>query len=208
MEYRQDLFLHPSDGTVTLYTRGLMSPPPVMTIRAYHPQEKIVASLEMGLGDDVDECMESRFDNGDLAGDCNDAVQTFFLAVNDRTLIPPSPPVAMKRRAFMRDMHRAPVARRQQVFTFTSEAGEMNHLKCMIFWAPTLLLLLLLVTGKVCGSDDDEEEDARDVSFDYSKLPDEDGIVYSSAPCEGFSMKNVVPSPSEQVYIGVPVQVV
>lgn len=205
-EYRQDLFLHPSDGTVTVYTRGLMSPPPVMTIRAYHPQEKIVASLGMGLGDDVDECMESRFDNGDLAGDCNDAVQMFFLAVNDRTLIPPSPPVAMERRAFMRDMHRAAVVHRQQLFT--SEADEMNHLKCMLFWAPTLLLLLLLVTGKVCGSDDDDEdeEDAQDVSFDYSKMP-QDGIEYVSPPCEGFSMKNVQPS-EPKVYIGVPVQVV
>ena len=180
-----------------------------MTLRGYRPQEKIVASLGMGMGDDVDQCMESRFNNGDLDGDCNDAVQMFFLAVNDCTLIPPSSPIAMKRRAFMRDMHRAPISHRQQVFTFTSEAGEMNHLKCMLFWAPTLLLLLLLVTGKVCGSDDDDEdeEDARDVSFDYSKLPDEDGIIHVSPPCEGFSMKNVQPS-SEQVYIGVPVQVV
>ena len=190
---------------------GTSPPPTAFMMRGYQPQEKIVASLGMGLGDDVDKCMESRFDNGDLDGDCNDAVQMFFLAVNDRTLIPPSSPIAMKRRAFMRDMHRAAMARRQQVFTFTSEAGETNHLKCMLFWAPTLLLLLLLVMGKVCGSDDDDdedEEDARDVSFDYSKLPDEDGIEYVSPPCEGFSMKNVQPSSEPKVYVGVPVQVV
>ena len=144
-EYRQDLFLHPSDGTVTLYTRGLMSPPPVMTIRGYYPQEKIVASLGMGLGDDVDQCMESRFDNGDLDGDCNDAVQMFFLAVNDRTLIPPSSPVAKKHASFMFSGPRPP-AYRQHVF-INSSADEM---KCMLFWAPTLLLLLLLlVMGKV-----------------------------------------------------------
>jgi len=206
-EYHQDLFLHPSDGTVTLYTRGLMSPPPVMTIRGYHPQQKIVASLGMGMGDDVDKCMESHFHNGDLAGDCNDAVQMFFLAVNDRTLIPPSSPVAMERRAFMFSGPRPP-AYRQHVF-INSNADEM---KCMIFWAPTFLLLLLLVMGKVRGSDDDneDEEDAQDVSFDYSKLPDEDGIEYVSAPCEGFSTKNVVQSsPSDpKVYVGVPVQVV
>jgi len=68
-EYSVDLFFHP-DGTVTLYTAS-MPPPP----------ENDVPVLGMG-SMDLDQCVYSRYQNGDLDLKCHEAVDLFMMALS------------------------------------------------------------------------------------------------------------------------------
>ncbi|KAL7482703.1 hypothetical protein ACHAW6_008369 [Cyclotella cf. meneghiniana] len=68
-EYSVDLFFHP-DGTVTLYTAS-MPPPP----------ENDVPVLGMG-SKDLDQCVYSRYENGDLDKKCHEAVDMFMKALS------------------------------------------------------------------------------------------------------------------------------
>lgn len=104
-EYRTDLFYHP-DGTVTVYTSGSSGmPSPFM--KPHHvipPRPQLMNHLQpsafpppasespLGMGSrHLDQCTKSRFDNGDLEGACHQAVQQFYLALDDRTMVPPAP---------------------------------------------------------------------------------------------------------------------
>ena len=215
-EYRTDLFYHPSDGTITLYTSSIpsafMMSPHLSSSRFMmeggNHQEPIVASLGMGLGDNVDECMESRFDNGDLEGECHEAVQMFKLAVNNRSLVPPSPrgtydllhdvlPPATK------GISTPPMSNRDGVVRDWSLKGtdapkKMNHAWCIFTYAAIFLCLMFLFE-RACGQsdaedDDDDDGEVGDVAegdeFDYLMLPDDANEV------EG----------KTRVFVGVPVQ--
>eukprot|EP00804_Cyclotella_cryptica_P020285 CCRYP_015899-RA/>CCRYP_015899-RA protein AED:0.07 eAED:0.07 QI:251/1/1/1/0.5/0.33/3/126/470 len=68
-EYSVDMFFHP-DGTVSLYTTSMPSPP-----------EDYVPVLGSG-SKDVDQCVYSRYENGDLEKDCHEAVDLFMTALS------------------------------------------------------------------------------------------------------------------------------
>ena len=200
-EYRTDLFYTPSDGTITLYTSSIPSafmmsphhylPSSRFMMEGGNHQKPFVASLGMGLGDNVDECMESRFDNGDLEGECHEAVQMFKLAVNNRSLVPPSHRGTYD---FLHKEHRDGV-----VFDLsrkgTDAPKKMNHSWCIFTYA-TIFLSLMFLIERTCGQSEDEDEEVGDVAegneFDYLMLPNDANEV------EG----------KTRVFVGVPVQVV
>lgn len=68
-EYSVDLFFHP-DGTVTLYSTAMPSPP-----------GNDVPVLGSG-SKEVDHCVYSRYENGDLENECDEAVDFFMMALS------------------------------------------------------------------------------------------------------------------------------
>ena len=182
-------------------------------------QEEIVAALGMRMGDHVDQCMESRFHNGDLVTNpkCHEAVEMFFQAVNDRSLIPPAPPVVA--RDVTQDKPRSHV---YVVNGTPVEPMEGMNWLCGVLTYAGIFLILVFVAEKLCccfnSSDEDEddyvmlsEDNAEDnVRVHFSEpcqgyaLVDE--IVRDSPPCKGYS--TAADSTSNQVFVGVPVQVV
>ena len=205
-EYRTDLVYHPG-GMVTVYTSAFPqphSPSSSSSSSSFHhptvrtlPSKSIVSPLGMG-STHVDECIQSRYENGDLAGACFVAVQRFFAAVNDRNLSPPS---------------------------HSSGGGggggddkpwyyEFLIFSClgMLVALPIELYLCLSRTGAYAALDDDEDNENHDeggeISFDYEMLPEERSTT-TTTDHEGRAHRNderreKVP----RVYLGVPVQVV
>ena len=202
-EYRTDLVYHPG-GMVTVYTSAFQqphSPSSSSSFSSFHhptvralPSNSIVSPLGMG-STHVDECIQSRYENGDLAGACFVAVQRFFAAVNDRNLSPPS---------------------------HSSGGGggggddkpwyyEFLIFSClgMLVALPIELYLCLSRTGAYAALDDDEDNENHDeggeISFDYEMLPEQrSSTTTTDHDHRNDERREKVP----RVYLGVPVQVV
>lgn len=217
-EYRTDLFYHPTDGTITLYTSSIpsafvMSPhlsSSRFMMEGGNHQEPIVASLGMGLGDNVDECMESRFDNGDLEGECHEAVQMFKLAVNNRSLVPPStrgtydllhdvlPPAT-------KGISTPPMSNRDGVVLDWSLKGtdapkKMNHAWCIFTYA-TIFLCLMFLFERACGQSDAEDDDDDDDNGEVGNVAEGDEFDYLMLPDDANEVEG-----KTRVFVGVPVQ--
>ena len=191
-EYRTDLVYHPG-GTVSVYTSSFQPHSSSFfphAIRAL-PLDSIVPPLGMG-STHVDECLKSRYENGDLSGSCFSAVDRFFAAVKDRNLSPPS---------HSSSSHGSGDEGEPWYYDFLKYAclGMMVAL-------PFELYLCLSRKGAyaVLDNHDDNHEEGGD-SFDYEMLPEErTNATNHECRAHQDEKKEKVP----RVYLGVPVQVV
>ncbi|KAL3757619.1 hypothetical protein ACHAWU_004721 [Discostella pseudostelligera] len=183
-EYRTDLVYHP-DGTISVYTSS------------FHPyHHSIVSPLGMG-STHVDECMKSRYENGDLVGSCFDAVSRFFAAVNDRNLSPPSHSSSSSSRSSSGGAGAG-----------DDEPWYYTYLKFACVWMMVALPFELYICCSRKGAyadDDANDNDEEGDSFDYEMLPEEENIAPDrDRRAQQEEERAKVP----RVYLGVPVQVV
>lgn len=189
-EYRTDLVYHPG-GTVSVYTSSFQPHPSSSSsfffphaIRAL-PPHSIVSPLGMG-STHVDECMKSRYENGELSGSCFSAVDRFFAAVKDRNLSPPS--------------HSSSHG--------TGDDGEpwyYDFLKYSCLWMIFGFFMEVCIRPCFFVEKDHDDNNVGDDSFDYEMLPEERTNA-TDHECRAHQEEKREKVPC--VYLGVPVQVV
>ncbi len=188
-EYRTDLVYHP-DGTISVYTSSFLPH------HSFSSSHSIISPLGMG-STHVDECMKSRYENGDLLGSCFDAVNRFFAAVNDRNVSPPS---------HSSSSHSS--SGDASAGAGDDEPWYYTYLKfvcvSMVVALPFELYMCCSRKG-VYASLDDNDNDEEGVSFDYEMLPEEPNNA-TDHDRRAHHEEETVKVP--RVYLGVPVQVV
>lgn len=199
-EYRTDLFFD-SDGTVTMYTTSGLFPssafmaPPSSSMGG----NRELYETPLGMGSShVDQCMKSRFDNGDLGEPCHEAVEQLFLAVDNRFLPPPS--------------KEAMPAIDEEIYVTVDEAAEQEyyvllpkshpHDGCSFIMYGAMFFAVVLVwdkyfSGSDEGGEDDDDDDNEETSDGYARLPEDDS-----------TNERPVVRGEPRVFMGVPVQVV
>jgi hypothetical protein len=187
-EYRTDLVYHP-DGTISVYTSSFQPH------HSFSSSHSIISPLGMG-STHVDECMKSRYENGDLVGSCFDAVSRFFAAVNDRNLSPPS-----------HSSSSSSSSSGGGAGAGDNEPWYYTYLKFVCVWMMVALPFELYICCSrkgAYGDDDANDNDEEGDSFDYEMLPEEENI----APDHDRRAQQEERAKVPRVYLGVPVQVV
>jgi hypothetical protein len=210
-EYRTDLFAHP-DGSVTLLrsssdpfaaatlvagmSGGGMAVPPRPPTRnnnvvmsppffATNNNNNGAPPTPLGMNSrHLDECLRSRYDNGDLENeDCHEAVEQLLLAVDHRAA--PIGDPRMQQRHAQTLMFELPERR----------AGkEPVRYPGGVFFVGIVAALVAMYLVSDQEEDDDDEEEEED--FDYAMLPEDDA--------QGVAARDG----GDRAFVGIPVQVV
>jgi len=192
-EYRTDLFAHP-DGTITILRSGSSSfssfdetlggAVPTLA-RPLFSRGAPPAPLGMN-SRNLDECLLSRYDNGDLENEnCRDAVGQLLLAVDHRAV-----PVDIRRQEQQMQSHAT------QTVMLDLSKGSQQVVQCHKMFVIASLIISLLAALYVVAAYEEVEDEEGD-EFDYEKLPDDDDAQEVPAKNAG-----------ERVFVGIPVQVV
>ena len=189
-EYRTDLFYHP-DGSVTVYTRSLS------------PNSSTITTPPLGTGSNrVDECLNSRYANGDLGGGCHDAVDAFTKA------IAPQMTAQSYTRAHGTAAANANIPQQQQQRTLDVDRSSQPFVygACgivfmnLVVYSIVFMILAVIVDRQFASEDEDEQvDDEGSAEFDYKMPPDSDGRVEILSHKEGATVS--------QVYVGVPIKI-
>jgi len=198
-EYRTDLFFD-SDGTITMYTTSevapssLFSPAPISLDRHLQSWE---VETPLGMGSThFDQCMRSRFDNGDLGGECHGAVKQLLLAVGDRSLMPPSSAEEEYRRTAQEvnaDFNAWLIAAPQGA----SDPRTVHALPTLMYSSIFLICVFLMDRFMFSNDEEDDEEEEDEVGDGYTRMSEDDNTDGHPATREG-----------TRVFVGIPVQVV
>lgn len=189
-EYRTDLFYHP-DGSVTVYTRSLS------------PNSSTTTAPPLGTGSNrVDECLNSRYANGDLGGGCHDAVGAFTKA------IAPQMTAQSYTRAHGTAAANANIPQQQRTLDVDRSSEPFVYGACGIvfmnlvvyeFYSIVCMILAVIVDRQFASEDDDEQDDEGATEFEYKILPESDGKVEIPPNTEGATVP--------RVYVGVPIKI-
>jgi hypothetical protein len=187
-EYRTDLFYHP-DGSVTVYTRSLS------------PNSSTITTPPLGTGSNrVDECLNSRYANGDLGGGCHDAVDAFTKA------IAPQMTAQSYTRAHGTAAANANIPQQQRTLDVDRSSQPFVYGACgivfmnLVVYSIVFMILAVIVDRQFASEDEDEQvDDEGSAEFDYKMLPNSDGRVEILSHKEGATVS--------QVYVGVPIKI-
>ena len=185
-EYRTDLFYHP-DGSVTVYTRSLS------------PNSSTTTAPPLGTGSNrVDECLNSRYANGDLGGGCHDAVDAFTKA------IAPQMTAQSYTRAHGTAAANANIPQQQRTLDVDRSSEPFVYGACGIVFMNLVVysivfMILAVIVDRQFASEDDDEQDDDATEFEYKILPESDGKVEIPPNKEGATVP--------RVYVGVPIKI-
>eukprot|EP00578_Thalassiosira_sp_NH16_P012083 CAMPEP_0181114010 /NCGR_PEP_ID=MMETSP1071-20121207/20650_1 /TAXON_ID=35127 /ORGANISM="Thalassiosira sp., Strain NH16" /LENGTH=486 /DNA_ID=CAMNT_0023198081 /DNA_START=24 /DNA_END=1484 /DNA_ORIENTATION=+ len=191
-EYRSDLVWSPADGTVTMYTVRSAPPPAFLMmggggLMTASPPTPPRSPLGMG-SRHLDECVALRFEREQVGKSCSEAVNMFYLAVDDRNLaLPPwwSSGEEGTGASDAEEGGRGWAHAARQVLARGEVRGVNFHFMGLIM----LVLVAALLTDSYYNHAEEDVDEEGASEFDYGELPEDD-------------------ADNERVFVGVPVQVV